>query len=228
MRKFLLIVTILFSFSAFGQTPLHKLIRKGGTIEARVNFSLNSVSVSTYNNLFGGPFTGVRTIANLNDISGSATGWSISTVATANWKDSVYSISATDGIAGVTAMSFFTGATSGVYANAYYNYGATSPGSYDATKHQFLISGLNPNKNYEIKISGMDGTYTFNASVMRFRVVGFTSPAYQDVNGNVTSQSNGATFTLQPATDGTIKVWGNTVPGSSDLNMMQGIIIKQL
>lgn len=227
MRKFLLIIFISITASSFGQ-PLKLLLQKPGEVEVRINFSLAAVSVSTYNNLFGQPKTGVRSLTNMTDINGRATDWDITTVATANWRDSVFNVSATDGIAGMTAMSFLTGATSGVYANGYYNYGSLSPGGYDASLHQFLISGLNPNKTYEIKITGADGTYTFDANPSRYTVTGLTTPASQDVDGNVTSQSNGATFTIQPATDGTIKVWMNCVPGSSNLNMAQGMIIKQL
>lgn len=228
MRK-LILIAILFSFTVLHSQPPNTGMMKSSTArEVRINFSLAAVSVSTYNNLFGQPKTGVRSLTNMNDINGIATDWDITTVATANWRDSVFTVSATDGIAGMTAMSFFTGATSGVYANAYYQYGSLSPGGYDAALHQFLVSGLNPNKFYEIKITGADGTYTFDANPSRYTVTGLTTPASQDVDGNVTSQSNGATFTIQPATDGTIKVWMNCVPGSSNLNMAQGMIIKQL
>lgn len=227
MCKFLLIVFLFISSFCSGQ-PLRLLLAKPGIVEVRINFSLAAVSVSTYNNLFGAPKTGVRSLTDMTDINGRTTTWDITTVATANWRDSVYTVSATDGIAGMTAMSFLSGATSGVWANGYYQYGATSPASYNASLHQFLISGLNPNKTYEIKITGADGTYTFDANPSRYTVSGLTTPASQDVNGNVTSQSSGATFTLQPAADGTIKVWMNSVSGSSDLNMAQGMIIKQL
>lgn len=227
MRKFLLIIFICISASSFGQ-PLKMLLQKPGVVEVRVNFSLASVSVSTYNNLFGAPKTGVRSLTNMTDINGRATPWDITTVATANWRDTAFSVSATDGIAGVTAMSFLTGATSGVYANAYYNYGNSSPATYDASLHQFLISGLDPNRTYELKMTGMDGTYTFDCTNMQYRVEGATTPAAQEVSGDVTSQSNGATFTIQPNSSGEIKVWCNSIAGLSLLNMVAGMIIKQL
>lgn len=228
MRKLLLIPILFCAMLANSQPPQAAMMHVAPSREVRINFSLAAVSVSTWNNLFGQPKTGVRSLTNMNDINGIATDWDITTVATANWRDTVFTVSATDGIAGMTAMSFFPGSTSGVYANAYYQYGSLSPGGYDASLHQFLISGLNPNKFYEIKITGADGTYTFDANPSRYTVSGLTTPASQDVDGNVTSQSNGATFTIQPAADGTIKVWMNCVPGSSNLNMAQGLIIKQL
>ena len=228
MYKLILIILSLSALVADCQPPGIAVVPKTPARVVRINFSLASVSVSTYNNLFGQPKTGVRSLTNMTDINGIATDWDITTVATANWRDSVFTVSATDGIAGMTAMSFFTGATSGVYANAYYQYGSLSPGGYDASLHQFLVSGLNPNKFYQIKITGADGTYTFDANPSRYTVSGLTTPASQDVDGNVTSQSNGATFILQSAADGTMKVWMNAVPGSSNLNMAQAMEITQL
>ena len=229
MRKFLLISAILISGVSFGQ-PLKLLLQKPGIVEVRINFTLAAASVSTYNNLFGAPKTAIRSLTNMTDINGRATTWDITTIGTANWRDTAFNVSATDGIAGVTAMSFLTGATSGVYANSYYNYGSLSPALYDAALPQFLISGLDPNRTYELKMTGMDGTYTFNCAVMRYSVEGATSPAAQNVNGDVTSQSNGATFTVQPNSSGEIKVFANTDPaqGANKLNMIQGLIIKQL
>lgn len=222
-----LLIALLFGFNASAQ-PLRFTPKGQSVIEVRINFSLAAVTVATYNNLFGAPKTGVRSLTDMKDINGLSTPWDITTVATNNWLDATFNVSATDGIAGVTVMSFLTGATSGVYANAYYNYGTTQPATYDAARHQLLISGLNPLKTYELKMTGMDGTYTFDCSHMRYQVTGLTTPATQDINGDVTSQPNGATFTIQPAADGTIKIWMNTVSGSSDLNMTAAMIIKQL
>lgn len=196
-------------------------------IEARINMSLNAVSVSTYNNLSGGPKTGVRSISNLNNTSGSATGWAITTIATANWRDSTYTVSATDGIAGMTAASFFAGSTSGVWANGYYQLGSQAPGIYTAGTPQFRFTGLDQKKIYTILIGGADGTYTFDASQMEYRVSGLTTPSVQTINGNVTSITTGATFDIQPTSGGQIDVYANTVSGSNKLNMIQAIIIKE-
>ena len=223
----ILLIALLFRFNASAQ-PLRFTPKGQSVIEVRVNFSLAAVTVATYNNLFGAPKTGVRSLTDMKDINGLSTPWDITTVATANWRDTAFNVSATDGIAGVTAMSFLAGATSGVYANSYYNYGNSSPATYDAALHQFLISGLNPLKTYELKMTGMDGTYTFDCTNMQYRVEGLTTPAAQEVVGDVTSQSNGATFTIQPNASGQIKVWCNSIAGLSLLNMIQGMIIRQL
>lgn len=230
MRKLLLIVTILFSLVSDGQTPLHKLIRKKVTtssvIEARVHFSLGAYSVSTYNNLTGNPHSSIRSMS-LNDITGAATGWSITTIATANWGQ-FSGTTATDGIAGVTGGTFLDGATIVVYQNSMFNYGTTSPATYDAAKPQLRITGLDISKDYTVKITGCDGTYTFDCTNMRYTIVGATSPASQDVGGDVTNVTNGATFTLKPDGSGQLTIWCNSISGSSELNMIAGLTITQL
>lgn len=193
--------------------------------EVRINFSLSSVSVSTYNNLFGHPHQAIRSISDLLDIEGNSTGWDISSVATGNW-NAFSDASSSDTItSAITGMSFLEGATSNVWGTCFFSYG----GEYNVANPQFRISGLNTSKSYEIKIACADGTNGFDADPTRVRVVGATSPSAVDLNGNsgAIDVTTGATFTLSPDGSGNIDVWINKVGVSSEYIVVNGMIIKE-
>jgi hypothetical protein len=141
----------------------------------------------------------------------------VSSIATANWNAySGCSCTSNDAVTGATGGSYVSGVGNSAYESIWFNYGPTTA-NFDATKPQFQITGLNTATTYTIKMTGQDGTLGFDANPMRFVVAGATTPSSQDVNGDVTSQSNGASFTLQPDGTGKIKVWLNSVSGSSEL-----------
>jgi hypothetical protein len=192
----------------------------GGSVDSVTwNFSLAANPQTGCVNLFGDPYTGVRT-------STASNGWGISTVATANWSN--YSSScAIDNIYLSSGGSFVF--PSNAFKSAYYQYSSTNPGfdgQYNVAKPQFIISGLNSSHTYTIYMSGSEGGMTFGSNPVRFRVAGATSPASQDLNEDVNPQTAGVTFTVAPDVSGNIKVWVNTVNPTVALALISGLKIK--
>lgn len=160
--------------------------------------------------MYGNPHSAVLTYTN------ATYGITVSTVSTANWASySGCSCSSVDAIGGATGGTYFPGVGNSAYTGDIFTYGPTVS-NYNASKWQLEITGLNPSTTYTIGLTGMDGTQGFDGNPFRFRVSGATSPAYQDVNGDVTNQTGGATFTLQSDATGKIKCWGNSVSGEAN------------
>lgn len=234
MKKIMLAICfVAIHFFCAAQLPLivngHKFIAPpAGKDTIRINFSNTDLNVSTYNDLFGHPTSAVRSIADLLDYKGNATGIGITTIATGNWL--AYSgQSSNDPCCTITGASFYGSSANNatVGGSNFYNYGTIQPARYDAAKPQLRLTGLNPASTYEIKITCIDGNLGFNNTAI-FRVVGLTSPASQTIAGNVTSQSSGATFTLQPTAGGIIEIWINTDAASSaDLAMVPALFITE-
>ena len=201
--------------------------------DVRLNFRCTTASVTGYNTLFSasGPHLAVISGTDLNDFNGNKTQVGVTTISTANWSGfGGCSCSCNDAVPGITGGTYLTGATTGVYSSIIFNYGGASPATYDAAKPQFRISKLDPAIEYEIKITGADGTLSgFDSNPSTYRVVGETSPASQQINGDITNVTTGATFTLRPKEDGTIDIWANTsLSPSADLVSVCGITIKEL
>jgi hypothetical protein len=239
MKRILSILLLLASFSGNAQFVINSFKTSNGGggggggswTEIRVDMRGAGTSSGTtgYNTLAGSPHSSVLTISNLNDITGTATGIGLTTVATANWSAySGCSCSNNDAVSGITAGNYLgTGGSTEVYSSIIFNYGTVSPARYDATKPQFRLSGLDPATTYTIKITGGDGSLGFAANWVS-RVVGGTSPSLAEVNGNVTNVTVGATFTLQPDGSGNIDIWFNSsTTNSGDLAPVAGLVISK-
>lgn len=231
--KLLLIMMSLTSFSQPGRVFFHSGNKPdAGPTWQRiyVNFSVTDQSSglgSKWNSLYGHPHLGERSIADLKDTTGANTGVGITTVATANW--SAYSnLTANDNFSiGIGTYYPVTLPSHNIYTSIYFQYGAG--GIYNATKPQFRITGLNPAKSYTLYMTCAELTGGFEAKGV-FRVVGLTSPAAINVNGDVANQSVGATFTLQPTAGGQIEIWANVQPSGSptpDLVTFPALVIVQ-
>lgn len=238
MKYILTCILGILSLNCFSQLPIivngHKYVvipPVGGKDTVRINFSKTSQSVATYNSMFGEPASGVVTRNALNNISGVATAINITTIATANWNGYSGANSSNDPCCAITGAPFYgsTANNATVAGSNFYTYGSIQPARYDATRPQFRITGLKPASTYEIKITAIDGNLGFDCKVI-FRAVGLTSPSAIQVNGDVTSQSNGATFTIQPTVGGQIELWCNTDGTASptgDLAMIPALFITE-
>ena len=96
----------------------------------------------------------------------------------------------------------------------WFQYSATLA-NYNATVPQLIISGLNKDSLYTIKISSSNITGV-NTDPTRYTVTGAVVVGFQDVNTR-NNTANGAVFNnVAPDATGKIKVYVNTVAGSGD------------
>jgi hypothetical protein len=189
--------------------------------EVRINFSQNSATISGVNNAFGIPSNAIVTVNNLTDRLGKVTPFSVTSIATVNWSPYSNGASSDDTAKGITGGSYLSSLTPtlpvSMYQSIWFQHASSStqpPASYDATKPQLRISGLNPSRTYTIKLTGSEGNLTFT-NELRVRMVGATSPTSQDYSGqNITSLDGGVTFTLAPDSSGKIDIWMNIITGS--------------
>lgn len=119
--------------------------------------------------------------------------------------------------AGCFPNNGYTTGTSGLAPSAVMNelwfQGAAT---YSAANPQLIWSGLNTAKTYVVKSSasfGPGSPTTGNST--DFHVVGLTTPAVQTISNTFENTSSLVLFTIQPASDGTIKFYWNTTSGSS-------------
>ncbi len=96
-------------------------------------------------------------------------------------------------------------------------------GQYNALIPQLLLSGLNKDSVYTIRMTG-SFTGGYNLNPIRYTVAGAIIYGYVDVNGN-SNTSDGAVFhNIAPDANGTVKVYVNTY-GGSDVASICGIQI---
>lgn len=174
---------------------------------ASFNFSLASHPVTGWVNVAGDPATGPQTGTD------ATTGITVSSVAAINWAAYTNGSSAFDG-GGATGGTFFPAA---VMANHWFQY---SPyyGAYNATLPQVIISGLNVDSVYTLKMTGSFASGVpspFNLDPIRYSVAGPFVYGYIDVNGN-NNTTDGAVFhNIAPDGSGNIKVYVNTISTTS-------------
>ncbi len=219
MRKFLLIVTILFSLISNGQTPLHKLIRKKVSSPFvpdtfRVNFSLTARAVTGYTNIFGEPDNGTLS----SSIGGGIT---LSSGSTGNWTPEGTVTAAQN------AGSSFSGSLFGANCGLDYifNKKSAAPGS-TASAH-WTFSGLTPGSYYTLTLLG--SRTAADARSMNYHVFdnagGHTSSAYV-VQNNATLY---ITFTNMIA-DGSgniyLSAYGNSATASSVYGYYNALMIS--
>ena len=172
---------------------------------ANFNFSSSTQSISGWTNVKGDPGKGVRTA--------TASGITVSSVATGNWAPDGNGNCAYDG-GGTTTAGFFP---AGVMGSTWYQYGTTNASLLNVSQPQLKISGLHTGSVYSIRMSG---AFDFVSSSLMmdpalYTVMGAGSYGTQQVNGNQ-DVSGGAVFNnVVPDSTGTIRIYINTGNGSN-------------
>jgi len=179
---------------------------------ASFNFSLTAHPVSGWTNVFGNPAAAV--------CSATSGGITVSSVATGNWSPFSGGCSYDGG--GASGGTFFPAA---VMANQWFQY-SSFYAQYNALLPQLMISGLNKDSVYTIKMTGSDtvnlGTFMLNP--IRYTVTGAIIYGYVDIDGEY-NRSDGAVFhNVAPDASGNVKVYVNTYNGSN-LASISGIQI---
>jgi hypothetical protein len=173
---------------------------------ASFNFTAGAYSVSGWTNVSGDPSTAVRT--------GTASGITVSSVATANWSENPNGNNSAYNGGGVTNGTFFP---AGVMLNHWYQYGAYTA-SYNALAPQLSVTGLNKDSVYTLKMTGsfvlgINQYYTLNP--IRYTVAGKVINGFIDVNGDSNAIA-GATFqNIAPDSTGKIRIYVNTYGGTN-------------
>lgn len=206
MRK-LLLIAIVISFQASAQSPLVKLLPKRVTDipyvadSILVNFSLTARTQGIAYNLFGDPKTGVR-----SGTAPNAGAWTISSIATANWVGLTGSSAAQNLTGAGTANNYFTELPNTAFIDCWFNYGNTVV-IYNPAQPHIRVGNLIAGANYEVRMSGCDGTLSFDCNPMQYYVSGATSLGPTNVNGDTGNQTTGATFNVAANGSGQIDIW---------------------
>jgi len=177
------------------------------------NFSSAAHSVSGWTNIYGNPAAAV--------CSGTGGGVTVSSVATGNWAPTSDGHASYDG-GGASGGTFFPAA---VMTNTWYQY-SSYYAQYNALVPQLVISGLNKDSVYTIKMTGSDtlNLATFHLNPIRYTVTGAIIYGYVDINGE-NNVSDGAVFhNVAPDASGNVKVYVNTY-NTSNLASISGIQI---
>jgi len=170
---------------------------------ASFNFSAGSQVVSGWTNVAGDPYTAVRTATDPSGIS-------ISSVSTANWSPTPGGICAYNGNGGYPGAYFPVGVMIATWMQ--YNGSGNNLALYNALVPQLVLSGLNKDSNYIIRMSGSD---TYNAGPTQYTVAGASVSGSQSLN-NWKNTTQGVTFQhVYPDTNGNIKVYVNATSSVS-------------
>ncbi|HEY4291344.1 MAG TPA: hypothetical protein VGN00_29790 [Puia sp.] len=173
------------------------------------NFSRIAQPVTNWVNVHGDPSVAVCT--------GTSSGITVSSVAIGNWLQ--YSSSCSFDGGGAANGTFFPAA---VMLNHWYSFG----GAFNAATPQLLLSGLNKDSVYTIKMTGSfsQSIGFFELNPIRFMVAGATTYPSVDVNGDFNTSSGAVFQNVSPDASGNIKVYLNPF-GSSNLASICGIQI---
>ena len=199
MKKIIFLVLLI---SGYG------ISRVQGQATSSFNFSLGSKPVTGWINVAGDPSVAVRTA------SDGATGWTISSVATANWVPGNGN-AANDG-GGQAGGTFFP---ADVMLNYWYQ---DNPyvASYNALVPQLIISGLHVDSVYTVSMTGSLWYTPYDADPSRYTVAGAIVYGYIDVNADANIADGAVFHNIAPDASGQIKVYVNPVMGH------QGAIIN--
>ena len=180
---------------------------------ASFNFSLTSHPVGGgWVNIYGNPAAAV--------CSGTSSGITVSSDSTSNWAPFSNGFCASDG-GGASGGTFFP---SGVMLNHWFQY-SSFYAQYNSLVPQLLISGLNQDSVYTIKMTGSFVPIgSFELNPIRYTVTGTIIYGYVDINGD-NNTSDGAVFhNVAPDANGKVKVYVNTF-GTSNTASISGIQI---
>jgi hypothetical protein len=171
------------------------------------SFSADSTTTPGWINVYGDPAVATVTAAGPSGIS-------ISSVSPAYWAGYAGS-SAADGY-GATGGTFFPAS---VMVNNWWQYsGGGTLGAYNAAVPQLIISGLNRDSVYTIKMSS-SSTTGFNTNPTRYTVIGAAVVGYQDVNTHNNTASGAVFVNVAPNSSGQVSVYVNTVSGTEAANI---------
>ena len=159
-------------------------------------------TVSGWTNISGDPHSGAQ--------SATANGITVSSISASNWvpnsvPSNVYNFG------GATGASYFP---ANVMANTWlqWNGNSNNLALYNASLPQILLSGLNPDSTYIIRMSGSDKFYTGNT---QYTVAGASVSGSQLLN-TYNNTTQGVTFTgVKPDGSGHINVYVNATSTSS-------------
>jgi len=170
---------------------------------ASFNFSAEAQVVSGWTNVAGDPSTAVRTATDPSGIS-------ITSVSTANWSPTPGGICAYNGNGGYPGAYFPVGV---MIANwMQYNGSGYNLALYNALAPQLVLSGLNKDSSYIIRMSGSDN---FNGGPTQYTVAGASVSGSQSLN-NYKNTTQGVTFQhVYPDASGNIKVYVNATSSVS-------------
>jgi len=164
---------------------------------ASFNFSAGAEVVSGWTNVAGDPHTAVRTATDPSGIS-------ISSVSTANWSPTSEGICAYNGNGGYPGVYFPAGVMVADWMQ--YNGPGYNLALYNALMPQLVLSGLNKDSNYILRMSGSDN---LNGGPTQYTVAGASVSGSQSLN-NYKNTTQGVTFLhVYPDSSGNIKVYVN-------------------
>jgi hypothetical protein len=179
---------------------LFMVILSGVQVHAQIasfNFSAGASVTSGWTNVAGDPSTAVRTATDPSGIS-------ISSVSTANWSPTSGGICAYNGNGGYPGVYFPPGVT--VCDWIQYNGSGYNLALYNALVPQLVLSGLNKDSSYIIRMSGSD---ILNSGPTQYTVAGASVSGSQSLN-NYKNTTQGVTFQhVHPDSTGKIKVYVN-------------------
>lgn len=169
---------------------------------ASFNFSDASRPVSGWINVHGDPYDNVVTV------SDPVSGITISSVSTANWIPYGGACAKDDN--GVPGSTFFS--PSEVMLNRWYSYGV--PAHYDPGTPQLLISGLNKDSLYTLRMSSNSAS-ALDADPTNYTVTGRNVYGPYSVNIHNNTDSGATFINVYPDNNGQVKVYVNTVADGS-------------
>jgi hypothetical protein len=199
--------------SLYGIVPLQ------AQVTSSFNFSRDLRPVTGWINAHGDPDTAATPLT----FTDPATGFTISSVAAANWYGFNGGAAADGG--GAANGTFFPAA---VMANHWFQ-ASDYYALYNAAIPQLEISGLNVDSVYTLKMTGSFAIFLdlFNLNPMRYTVTGAIVYGYVDVNGTSNTSDGAIFYNVAPNSQGKIKVYVNVFNGSnlasiSGLQIIQG------
>ena len=179
---------------------------------ASFNFSLASQPVTNWTNIYGNPAATV--------CSGTSSGITVSSIATSNWAPYSNGYCASDG-GGAPNGTFFPPA---VMLNHWFQY-SSFYAQYNSLVPQLLISGLNRDSVYTIKMTGSFVPIgSFELNPIRYTVTGAVIYGYADINGDNNTSAGAVFHNVAPDASGNVKVYVNTY-GNSNTASISGIQI---
>ena len=175
---------------------------------ASFNFSLNPQSVSGWVNAHGDPSDTLITAT-------APSGISVSSVGATNWSRIAYTSDpcAYDG-GGATGGTFFPAA---VMLNHWFQYG-TPTAAYNALLPQLIISGLNIDSVYTIKMTGsfvLGIPQNYELNPMRYTVMGTINYGFIDIDGDSNTTAGAVFHNIAPDSTGKVRIFVNTYGGSN-------------
>lgn len=185
-------------------------------------FSATSKTCAGNNNVFGDPHTGVRSATD------AVTGIGINTVATNRWIEPG-GTAAFDNL-GVQNGTFLIGCNGTVNALMYSSYVDTM--HYNHALNQLEVTGLDPAKTYEFKITGssQNGVATARTTQITIEGLFLLSPVTYDPHPGASGAgganvSGGVTVTgIIPDALGKARIWVNETVGVSTQQCIMGTV----